>query len=86
MSRKSVVRARLALLRCGQADQGISMQGLWLQMVGSASSTGQASHGNPRQGCGVKAVELIVEEAFWHPEGYQTCEAAMSNGGHPGQQ
>ena len=55
-------------------------------MVESASSTGQASHGNPRQGCGVKAVELIVEEAFWDPEGYQTCEAAMSNGGHPGQQ
>ena len=29
-------------------------------------------------------VEIIVEEAYWDPEGYQTYKAAMSNNGQPG--
>jgi hypothetical protein len=29
-------------------------------------------------------VEIVVEEAFWDPEGFQTYKAAMSSSGHSG--
>jgi hypothetical protein len=40
--------------------------------------------GNAKRRVRSTTVEIIVEEAFWDPEGYQTYKAAMSNSGQSG--
>ena len=40
--------------------------------------------GNRKRRVRSTTVEIIVEEAFWDPEGYQTYKAAMSSNGQSG--
>lgn len=38
--------------------------------------------GHPKRRMRCTTVEIIVEEAFWDPEGYQAYKVAMSDNGH----
>ena len=40
--------------------------------------------GNAKRRMRSTTVEIIVEEAYWDPEGYQTYKVAMSNNGQSG--